>query len=217
MGWQTSRRPDRRSASQFGSMIGLPLLAALAVGLSPAAQAANAGQAAPNFTVTDTQGKPVQLSDFRGRYVVLEWTNPQCPFVRNHYNTKNMQTLQGDWGPRGVIWLSIDSSNKSSWDYMAPEKLGAWMQDRGAKQKGVLVDPESAVARLYQAKTTPHMFVIDPAGKIVYAGAIDDRPSTRPADPPAARNYVRTALTEATSGKPVTVADTTPYGCSIKY
>lgn len=193
------------------------LLAALFFGISPVALAASAGQAAPNFTVTDTQGKAVQLSDFKGRYVVLEWTNPQCPFVRNHYNTKNMQALQADWGPRGVVWLAIDSTSKSSWEYMEPAKLDAWMHDRGAAQKAVLVDGDSAVARLYQAKTTPHMFVIDPAGKIVYAGAIDDRPSTRSADPPAAKNFVRTALTEATSGRMVTVADTTPYGCSIKY
>ena len=217
MGWQTSRQPGSQFGSRFGAMASRTLLAVLVVGASPAALAANAGQAAPNFTVTDTQGKPVQLSDFRGRYVVLEWTNPQCPFVRNHYNTKNMQTLQGDWGPRGVVWLSINSTNKSSWEYMAPEKLDAWMHNSGAAQKAVLVDSESAVARLYQAKTTPHMFVIDPEGKIVYAGAIDDRPSTRPADPMAARNYVRTALTEATSGRAVTTADTTPYGCSIKY
>jgi peroxiredoxin len=193
------------------------LLAVLVLGVSPAALAASAGQPAPNFTVTDTQGKAVQLSDFKGRYVVLEWTNPQCPFVRNHYNTKNMQALQESWGPRGVVWLSIDSSSKSSWDYMAPAKLDAWMHERGAAPKAMLVDSESQVAKLYQAKTTPHMFVIDPAGSIVYAGAIDDRPSTRSGDPLAAKNYVRTALTEATAGKPVTTSDTTPYGCSIKY
>src|SRR5215472_14818352 len=198
MNWQTTLAP-------FLLIVSLPALAA------------TAGQAAPNFTLTDTQGKAVQLADFKGRYVVLEWTNPQCPFVRNHYNTRNMQALQAEWGPRGVVWLSIDSTSKSSWEYMEPAKLDAWMHDRGAAQKAVLVDGDSAVARAYQAKTTPHMFVIDPAGKIVYAGAIDDRPSTRPTDPPAAKNFVRTALTEATSGKTVTVADTTPYGCSIKY
>jgi hypothetical protein len=179
--------------------------------------AATTGQNAPNFTLTDTQGKTVQLSDFKGKYIVLEWTNPECPFVRNHYNTRNMQTLQESWGPRGVVWLAIDSSNRSSWDYMAPAKLGEWMQTRGAAQKAVLVDPDSAVARLYQAKTTPHMFVISPEGTIVYAGAIDDRPSTRPEDPAVAHNYVRAALSEATAGKPVTTAASTPYGCSIKY
>ena len=181
------------------------------------AVAATAGQPAPNFALTDTQGKAVQLSDFKGKYVVLEWTNPGCPFVRNHYNTRNMQALQASWAPRGVVWLSIDSSNRTSFDFMSPAKLGEWMQARGAAQSAVLVDPDSATAKLYQAKTTPHMFVIDPQGKIVYAGAIDDRPSTRPEDPPAANNYVRAALTQATGGIPVATATTTPYGCSIKY
>jgi len=198
MNWQTTLAPFLLSVS-------LPALAA------------TAGQAAPNFTLTDTQGKAVQLSDFKGRYVVLEWTNPQCPFVRNHYNTHNMQALQESWGPRGVVWLSIDSSNKSSWSFMPPTKLDAWMHEHGAAQKAVLVDGESAVAKLYQAKTTPQMFVIDPEGKIVYAGAIDDRPSTRPADPPAANNYVRAALTQATAGIPVSTPSSTPYGCSIDY
>jgi len=198
MNWQTTLAPFLLSVS-------LPTLAA------------TAGQAAPNFTLTDTQSKAVQLSDFKGRYVVLEWTNPQCPFVRNHYNTHNMQALQESWGPRGVVWLSIDSSNKSSWSFMPPAKLDAWMHERGAAQKAVLVDGESAVAKLYQAKTTPHMFVVDPEGKIVYAGAIDDRPSTRPADPPAANNYVRAALTQATAGIPVSTPNSTPYGCSIDY
>jgi hypothetical protein len=137
--------------------------------------------------------------------------------VRNHYNTRNMQALQESWAPRGVVWLSIDSSNKSSWSFMAPSKLDAWMHERGAAQKAVLVDGESAVAKLYQAKTTPHMFVINPEGTIIYAGAIYDRPSTRPEDPLAAKNYVRTALTQATGGMTVTTANTTPYGCSIDY
>jgi peroxiredoxin len=191
--------------------------APILVSLSLPAFAAAAGQAAPDFTLTDTHGKAVQLSDFKGKYVVLEWTNPGCPFVRNHYNTRNMQSLQSEWTGKDVVWLSIDSSNRSSWDFMEPAKLGEWMQTKGAAQSAVLLDPESATAKLYQAKTTPHMFVIDPQGRIVYAGAIDDRPSTRPADPPAANNYVRAALKQATGGMPVTVAATTPYGCAVKY
>jgi len=193
------------------------ILAALAFTVSLPVLGATAGQPAPNFTLTDTQGKAVQLSDFKGKYVVLEWTNPGCPFVRNHYNTRNMQALQASWSPRGVVWLSIDSSKRTSFDFMPPAKLGEWMQARGAAQNAVLIDPDGATARLYQAKTTPHMFIIDPQGKIVYAGAIDDRPSTRPEDPPAANNYVRAALTQATGGMPVANATTTPYGCSIKY
>ncbi len=196
----------------------LAALAALITAITALpALAATAGQAAPNFALTDAQGMPVQLSDFKGRFVVLEWTNPQCPFVRNHYNTRNMQTLQENWGARGVVWLSIDSSNKASAEFMAPAKLGEWMHARGAAQKAVLVDPDSTTAKLYQAKTTPQMFVIDPQGTIVYAGAIDDRPSTHPEDPPAAHNYVRAALTQAMSGRPVATAASTPYGCSIKY
>ena len=193
------------------------VLAPLVLSLSLPALAATAGQAAPDFALSDTHGKPVRLSDFKGKYVVLEWTNPGCPFVRNHYNTRNMQGLQSEWVAKNVVWLSIDSSNRSSWDFMEPAKLGDWMQTKGAAQSAVLVDPDSATARLYQAKTTPHMFVIDPQSKIVYAGAIDDRPSTRAADPAAANNYVRAALNQATSGKDVAVAATTPYGCSIKY
>ena len=193
------------------------VVAPLLLACSLPALAATAGQAAPNFTLNDTQGKSVQLSDFKGKYVVLEWTNPGCPFVRNHYNTRNMQGLQAEWSAKDVVWLSIDSSNRSSFDFVQPAKLGEWMKARGAAQSAVLVDPDSATAKLYQAKTTPHMFVIDPQGRIVYAGAIDDRPSTRPADPPAANNYVRAALTQATAGTPVAVAATTPYGCSIKY
>ncbi len=193
------------------------LMSVLTFGTAMPVLAATAGQSAPNFTLVDTQGKTVQLSDFKGKYVVLEWTNPSCPFVRNQYSTRNMQGMQESWGPRGVVWLALDSSNRSSSDYMPPAKLGEWMQARGAAQKAVLIDPDSAVARLYQAKTTPHMFVINPEGMIVYAGAIDDRPSTRPEDPPAAHNYVRAALTEAMSGTAVTTAASTPYGCSIKY
>jgi hypothetical protein len=193
------------------------LMSVLTFGTAMPVLAATAGQSAPNFTLVDTQGKTVQLSDFKGKYVVLEWTNPSCPFVRNQYSTRNMQGMQESWGPRGVVWLALDSSNRSSSDYMPPARLGEWMQARGAAQKAVLIDPDSAVARLYQAKTTPHMFVINPEGMIVYAGAIDDRPSTQPEDPPAAHNYVRAALTEAMSGTAVTTAASTPYGCSIKY
>jgi peroxiredoxin len=192
-------------------------LAAALLAVSLPAFAATAGQSAPDFALSDSQGKSVRLSDFKGKYVVLEWTNPGCPFVRNHYNTHNMQGLQSEWVAKNVVWLSIDSSSRSSYDFLPPQKLGAWMQEKGAAQSAVLVDADSTTAKLYQAKTTPHMFVIDAQGKIVYAGAIDDRPSTRTEDPPAAHNYVRAALTQVTSGMPVTTAATTPYGCSVKY
>lgn len=192
-------------------------LVPLLLSLSLPALAATVGQPAPDFAVTDVRGNAVHLSDFKGKYIVLEWTNPGCPFVRNQYNTRNMQGLQAEWTAKDVVWLSIDSSSRSSFDFLEPVRLGEWMHARGATQSAVLVDPDSAIARLYQAKTTPHMFVIDREGRIVYAGAIDDRPSTRPADPPAAKNYVRAALSEATRGMPVSVAATTPYGCAVKY
>jgi peroxiredoxin len=190
---------------------------ALATIASSSALAAAAGQAAPDFTLTDTQGKAVRLSDLRGKYVVLEWTNPECPFVQRHYNTRNMPGLQKEWGARDVVWLSIDSSNRNSGEYKTAAELNSWMSTHDAAQKAVLIDPDSATARLYAAKTTPHMFVIDPQGRIVYAGAIDDRPGASSADTAKAKNYVRTALNEATSGAAVDPANTTPYGCSIKY
>jgi peroxiredoxin len=189
---------------------------ALATTATPALSAA-AGQAAPDFTLTDTHGKAVHLSDYRGKYVVLEWTNPDCPFVQRHYNTGNMPGLQKEWGTRDVTWLSIDSSNRDSGDYKTAAQLNTWMGAHEGSQKAVLIDSDSATARLYAAKTTPHMFVINPEGRIVYAGAIDDRPGASADDTRKAKNYVRTALNAATGGTAVDPANTTPYGCSIKY
>ena len=181
------------------------------------ALAAAAGQTAPDFTLTDTHGKAVRLSDYRGKYVVLEWTNPDCPFVQRHYNTRNMPGLQKEWGARDVTWLSIDSSSRGSNEFKTGSQLDAWMSAREGSQKAVLIDGDSATARLYAAKTTPHMFVISPEGRIVYAGAIDDRPGASADETHKAKNYVRTALTAATGGAAVDPANTTPYGCSIKY
>ena len=181
------------------------------------ALAAAAGQSAPDFTLTDTHGKAVHLSDFRGKYVVLEWTNPDCPFVQRHYNTRNMPGLQKEWGTRDVTWLSIDSSSRDSRDFKTAAQLDAWMSAHEGSQKAVLIDGDSATARLYAAKTTPHMFVINPDGRIIYAGAIDDRPGASADETRKAKNYVRTALTAATGGATVDPANTTPYGCSIAY
>jgi peroxiredoxin len=190
-------------------------LAAFAFATS--ALAAAAGQPAPDFTLTDTHGKAVRLSDYRGKYVVLEWTNPDCPFVQRHYNTKNMPGLQKEWGARDVTWLSIDSSNRDSREFKTGAQLDAWMSAHEGSQKAVLIDGDSATARLYAAKTTPHMFVINPDGRIIYAGAIDDRPGASADETRKAKNYVRTALTAATGGATVDPANTTPYGCSIAY
>ena len=181
------------------------------------AAAVVSGAAAPGFTITDTAGKAVQLADYKGKYVVLEWTNPECPFVRKHYSGGNMQALQKEWSGRDVVWLTINSTNASHSEFKPPREMASWMQSHGAAPAATLLDSTSATGRAYSAKTTPHMFVVDPGGKIVYAGAIDDKRSTNPADAKTANNYVRAALTEAMAGKPVTVANTTPYGCSIKY
>jgi hypothetical protein len=193
-----------------------PFLAA-ALLASTVASAQAPGAAAPGFTLTDTGGKTVQLADYRGRYVVLEWTNPECPFVRKHYGSGNMQGLQKEWGAKDVVWLSINSTNANNSEWKSPAQMAEWMRAQGAAPAETLVDGTSATGRAYAAKTTPHMFVIDPSGAVVYNGAIDDRRSANPADAKLARNYVRAALTESLAGKPVTVATTTPYGCSIKY
>jgi peroxiredoxin len=182
-----------------------------------AAIAATVGSAAPEFAINDTSGKPVKLADYKGKFVVLEWTNPDCPFVRKHYSSQNMQALQKEWGARDVVWLAINSTNQSSGEYKSPDAMSTWMKTQGAAPKATLIDASSATGRAYAAKTTPHMFVIDPSGTLIYNGAIDDKRSANPADAKTANNYVRAALGEAMVGKPVTMASTTPYGCSVKY
>ena len=181
------------------------------------AGAATPGAPAPDFSVADASGKVVKLSDYRGKFVVLEWTNPECPFVRRHYESKNMQDLQKEWGAKDVVWLSVNSTNQSSGEYKSGAQMASWMASQGAAPKAVLIDARSDTGRAYAAKTTPQMFVIDPSGKVLYNGAIDDKRFASVADTKGAKNYVRAALTEATAGKPVTVASTTPYGCSVKY
>ena len=193
-------------------LLALPL--AFAAG---AAFAATPGSAAPDFTLADATGRTVKLSDYRGKFVVLEWTNPDCPFVQAQYNGNGMQPLQKEWGGKDVVWLAINSTNRTHGEYKTPAQMSAWMAEKGAAPKAVLLDDTSATGRAYAARTTPQMFVIDPAGKVVYAGAIDDKRSARETDRKTAHNYVRAALAEATAGKPVTVASTTPYGCSVKY
>ena len=188
----------------------LPVVLAFAAGAVAAA-------VAPDFALTDATGKTVKLSDYRGKYVVLEWTNPECPFVRKHYDSGNMQGLQKEWGARDVVWLAVNSTNQSSYEYKSPQQMGEWMRAKDAAPKASLIDGTSATGRAYGAKTTPHMFVVNPDGDVIYRGAIDDRRSTNPADAKSANNYVRAALSEALAGKPVTVASTTPYGCSVKY
>jgi hypothetical protein len=173
--------------------------------------------AAPPFTVVDATGRTVQLGDFKGRFVVLEWTNPECPFVRAQYGGEAMQALQKEAAAKDVVWLSVNSTNQSSGEYKTGAQMTQWMKERGAAPNAILIDSTSATGRAYAAKTTPHMFVIDPSGKVVYEGAIDDKRSARASDRAGAHNYVRAALNESLAGKPVTVASTAPYGCSVKY
>ena len=143
----------------------IPLLLAMTMG---SAVAATPGTAAPDFSINDTSGKPVKLTDFKGKFVVLEWTNPECPFVQKHYVGQNMQGLQKEWAAKDVVWLSINSTNQSSSEFKTPQQMSEWMNAKGAAQKATLIDATSATGKAYSAKTTPHMFVIDPAGKVLY-------------------------------------------------
>jgi len=185
-------------------------------GPSAAAQAA-VGSPAPDFTLADATGQPKTRSSFNGKFVVLEWFNNDCPFVRKHYDSGHMQRLQAAQTANGVIWLTISSSAKGRQGSMSPEQAQAIIASRQAKPTALLLDPDGVVGRLYGAKTTPHLFVIDPQGTLIYAGAIDDKPSTDPADLAPAVNYVQRALEEAMAGRPVSVPETASYGCSVKY
>ena len=179
--------------------------------------AAAVGQPAPAFSALDTFGKPVSLADFKGKTVVLEWVNPGCPFVRKHYDSANMQATQKNAVAKGAVWLAINSTHAGASDYMAPAALAGWMKDKGAAASATLMDADGKVGRAYGARTTPHMYVIDPKGTLVYAGAIDSKPTANPADIKTATNHVNQAVAELTAGKPVSQAVTQAYGCSIKY
>ncbi|MBX6358734.1 thioredoxin family protein [Pseudacidobacterium ailaaui] len=184
---------------------------------SVAAFAVRVGGPAPDFTGTDSNGKTHRLSDFRGKFVVLEWTNKDCPYTRKHYESGNMQALQREWTARGVVWLTILSSAPGHQGYMTAAEENAYLAREKASPTAAILDPTGAIGHEYEAKTTPHMFVIDPSGKIIYEGAIDDHPTTDPADIKSSKNYVSAALTEAMKGQPVAVSYTRPYGCSVKY
>jgi hypothetical protein len=193
----------------------LALSCALATPLAHAQ--ATAGQAAPAFTATDASGKTVSLADFKGKHVVLEWTNPGCPYVQKHYDGGNMPATQKSATGQGVVWLSVATTAKSHRDYLAPADLGAWQKSKGAVPTATLMDTDGKVARAYGARTTPHLYIVDPAGKLIYAGGIDSIPSSNPADIKTATNYVNQALGEALAGKPISQPVTRAYGCSVKY
>jgi len=175
------------------------------------------GQPAPNFTLKDTAGKEVKLSDYQGKYVVLEWVNYGCPFVKKHYNSHNMQNLQKEFTGKGVVWLSICSSAPGKQGNMSPQDAAATSKDFGWAGTSYLIDADGAVGKLYDARTTPDMYVIDPKGVLIYKGAIDDQPTPDPASLNGANNYVKEALDEALAGKPVATSTTKSYGCSVKY
>lgn len=183
----------------------------------PAWAVVELGEPAPDFALPDLSGQPVTLSGFKGRYVVLEWVNPECPYVGKHYNSGNMQQLQKDFIAKNVVWLTINSTNANHAEFKSPEQMAAWMSEKGAAPTATLIDRDSKVGRLYDARTTPHMYIIDPKGVLIYMGGIDDKRSTSVADVETSKNYVRAALNEALSGKPVSAASTASYGCSVKY
>ncbi len=182
-----------------------------------AAADAVVGRPAPAFTAADGQGKTRSLDEFKGKLVVLEWWNPDCPFVGKHYGSGNMQKLQREWTAKGVVWLTVNSSAPGQQGYMNAAEANATMKEKGGAPTAVLLDPDGTTGRAYGAKTTPHMFVIDRTGTLAYAGGIDDKPSTDQADVPTARNYVAAALEALTAGKPVITKASQPYGCGVKY
>jgi len=195
----------------------IAILALILVGTVAELWAASVGQPAPAFTATDTNNNVRKLSDFKGKFVVLEWTNRDCPFTQKHYQSGNMERLQHEWTKRGVVWLTVVSSAPGEQGYVIGGEENAYLAQMKAAPTAVLLDPNGQLGHLYDAKTTPHMFVIDRKGVLIYDGAIDDRATTGVSDIAGAKNYVVQALQEAMAGKPVTVATSRPYGCSVKY
>jgi len=179
--------------------------------------AAIVGKQAPPIELRDSNGKTVRLDAFKGKFVVLEWVNFECPFVRKHYGSENMQKLQKDYAEKGVVWLTICSSAQGKQGHVTGKQANTIVAEKGAAPSRFLLDPKGSVGKSYGAKTTPHMFVIDPKGTVVYNGAIDDKPSTNKADIATATNYLVAALDSAMSGEAVEIAVTQPYGCSVKY
>lgn len=202
-------------------LLSASLIGAAALFAAPQFATANGGvqvgQPAPAFSVRDTNGKTVSLADLKGKTVVLEWSNHECPFVKKHYTGNNMQTLQKKWTAQNVVWLTIVSSPAGEQGYVDAAQANKLTAERGAAPSSVLLDPKSQIARAYGAQVTPHMYIISGDGKLAYAGGIDDKPSTRIDDLASAKNYVDAALSEIAQGKAVSVATSRPYGCTVKY
>ena len=185
--------------------------------ITPVFAAVEIGKPAENFTLTDTQGKTHSLSDFKGKFVVLEWYNPDCPFVVKHYDSNNMQTLQKDYTGKGVVWLSINSSAKGKQGHYTPAEYNKIATDKKTAPTAVLLDHDGKVGKTYDAKTTPQIYIVNPEGKLIYQGAIDSKSSADAGDIANSENYVKATLDAALTGKAVTTSSTKPYGCSVKY
>jgi peroxiredoxin len=214
--------PESLSRRRFLARTGAAILVGgIATTLGPRAAAAavqaKVGEAAPAFTANATNGSPVSLASYKGKIVVLEWTNHECPYVRKHYETGNMQALQREATAQGVVWLTLISSAKGEQGYVTAAQADELTTSRKAAPTAVLLDEPGVVGRMYGATNTPHMYVVDKAGTLIYAGAIDDRPTTRRADVPGASNYVRAALESVSTGQPVKTPITRAYGCTVKY
>lgn len=182
-----------------------------------AADSPAVGAAAPDISVTDSKGKTQSVSQYKGKTIVLEWFNPGCPFVVKHYGSGNMQKLQEEFTGKGVVWLTIDSSAPGEQGHLTAEQAEKQITEWKMKSSAFLLDPDGKAGHTYGAKNTPHMFVISPEGKVIYQGAIDSKPSSKPEDIASSTNYVKVALDESMAGKPVSNASTKPYGCSVKY
>jgi peroxiredoxin len=182
-----------------------------------AADSPAVGTTAPDFSLTDSKGKTQTVSQYKGKYVVLEWFNPDCPFVKKHYGSGNMQKLQEEFTAKGIVWLTVDSNAPGLEGNLTAEQAEKKIAEWKTKQTAFVLDPEGKAGRSYGAKNTPHMFVINPEGKIIYEGAIDSKASANPSDIGNSTNYVKVALEESLSGKTVSTANTKPYGCSVKY
>lgn len=205
---------DRRTALALAAATAVAAPAAIA---TPAAAAPVLGKPAPAFQAVDADGKTRSLSEFRGKTVVLEWTNEGCPYVKKHYDSGNMQKLQGQAAGDGVVWLTIISSAPGTQGYLTGAQAKAWKAREKAASASVLLDSKGTVGRAYDAKTTPHMYIVDKAGTLVYMGGIDDRPSAAASSLEGAKNYVTAALADVKAGRAVAQPATRPYGCSVKY
>lgn len=203
---------SRRGFIQGTGLVGVGIATGMPAFASPVV-----GQMAPTFSAMDVDGKSVSLADFKGKVVVLEWTNHGCPFVRKHYDTGNMQSVQADITAMGAVWLTIVSSAPGEQGYVTPDETKARMAAEKWSASSTLLDPKGIIGRAFDAKVTPHMYIIGADGALLYNGAIDDKPTSNKADVTGARNYVRDAMADINAGRPVAMANTRAYGCGIKY